>query len=231
MDTFSYGQSPHLFLDSDIIIHLLLLSAHLLHIFLSLLLVDLLLECFLHSQLLLFSLQLHHILFITTLPQDISVFFEVDVDSVLKYTSSSLDIWKVLLSDASIKVEVSIGVVGLVVLLVLWVDIEGLIVWVECLRTTSHVLVRAISNCFKLILIQIGLGRDLVRLLYLLLLLLLLLLLRDVDELGSVGLSPLFLLPQKVAFLDLAFQFVSEVALLLLFLDLLCSVGCLILLG
>lgn len=83
----------HALLESLIFEHSFLLFL----LFLSVLLIDLLLELLLHLKTLLVLFALDHIFFISTANQNTTLLFEIEIKSPIKHSPSCLDRWKVLL--------------------------------------------------------------------------------------------------------------------------------------
>jgi hypothetical protein len=68
-----------------------------------LLLLNLLLQCFLHSILLHFSLCFEHDLLVATLCQDVALALELEVDSILEDLTARFDVGKVLLGARGVE--------------------------------------------------------------------------------------------------------------------------------
>ena len=102
--TFSYGQLPHLKLDSLLILHFFNFLQPFSLVLLSLLFVDLLLECNFHCLLLLLPFILHNSFLISTLGEDVAMSLELHIDPIFKDTPSGLDIREVLLGNTGIEV-------------------------------------------------------------------------------------------------------------------------------
>jgi hypothetical protein len=89
-----------------------------------LLLIDLLLKCLLHSNLLSIFFILHDIFLVPTMHKDIAMSLQLKVNPVLKHSSPGFDFWKILLGDTSIEITIVCCFI---------LDVESLIIWVECL--------------------------------------------------------------------------------------------------
>ena len=121
---FSDSHMFHFISYSPLILHLINLGLLLLDVFLPLLLIDLLLECLLHCNLFSLSLILYDMFLIPTMHENIAISLQIEINSVFQHPSSGLDIWKILLSDASIEITI----VSCFIL-----DVKCLIIGVECL--------------------------------------------------------------------------------------------------
>ena len=120
------------------ILHFFNFSLLLFDVFFSLLLIDLLLECFFHWDLLSLSLILYDMFFVSPLHQNISMSLKFQINSVFKDPSSGFDIWKVLFGDTCIKVAIVWGfvwhilhvkclVIGVESLLLLLLDVDAIL--------------------------------------------------------------------------------------------------------
>lgn len=136
---FCNGHAPHFIFYSHLVLNVFLFASHYFHVFYHLLLVDLLLESCLHGKLLLLSLVQQEGLLVSTL-ENIALLLEIKVDSIVKYSSSNLDVWKVLLCASCIIHVLHIGFKGLIVATL--IDIKRLII----ISTAKSTLVFIILN-------------------------------------------------------------------------------------
>ena len=233
LHTFCNSQLIHLFFHTLLISDFFLLHAHFLFVLLPLLLINLSLQLSLHCLLLHFSLILHDKLLITTLPKNVAVSLKFQINSVVEDSSSCFHVWKVLLSNWSIEMLVSVAVLCLLRLLV---NIECFVVrylveaWRSIELTTtleivlaslrlSHVLrmasvVLRVLRVDWLLSVICAIWLSIVRTVWLCAVFVL----KMSSKAWSFCFPPFFFLPQVISFFDLFLKLFCKVLLLLSFL-------------
>ena len=218
LHSFSNGELIHLFFNPLFIPNFFLFHSHFLFIFFSLFLINLCLKLSFHILLFNFTFVLHNKFFISALAKNVSIFLKFKINSVIKYTTSSFHIRKVLFCKWSIETRVSVTVLcGL-----------GLLIHVECFVILNLVQVwrRHIKKLTSLkiilsleILRYILLWTSILRILCIYWLLPILCIICHITfalrlllscETRSFRFSPFFFFPKEISFFNLFFKFFCE---------------------